>query len=175
MQPLDRMHTLCAAILLAFGYAASLGCNDVLGFQEGKPFPDAATVDTSMPDAASTKAPDAGLDAGGTTREAGSGGCQGADAATCTTGESCVNNVCTCNEGTKRCGTKCIPSNQCCDARDCATGGTCQDGMCSCPSDQHECSGHASASSIQKHAAGRARPACLRTAATPHVTEPNAA
>jgi hypothetical protein len=129
MQLGTRLRMRIVTALLTLGWAASLGCNDILGFHEGKPFPDAGPSDSSSEAAAPT--PEAGSDAEAGVLPEVDGGCpQGyrhcgsscvpangcCESMECPSGESCVGNFCSCNEGTKRCGARCIPSSQCCDA-----------------------------------------------------------
>jgi hypothetical protein len=46
-----------------------------------------------------------------------------------------------CKGGTKKCGKKCIPADDCCTNADCATGGACAGGLCICPDGQKDCFG----------------------------------
>ncbi len=161
MKDLERLPAgLAHSFLALFASAILLGaCNDVLGFQEGKPYPaDTATRDATVGADVASQGADAGqgveasITAGDVNES--DGGCASGDRSCggscvppagccasneCPSGESCVEHVCACNEGTKRCGTQCILANDCCDSRDCPVGGSCQGGQCSCPSGAHNC------------------------------------
>src|SRR5258708_36926496 len=91
------------------------GCNDVLGFQEGKPYP---------PDAGGNDVDAAPVTEAGSDVDAGRS--PGPDAG--------------CSEGFRRCANECIPSSKCCNANDCPTGGADKEGTCTCPAETHECS-----------------------------------
>ncbi len=66
---------------------------------------------------------------------------------TCGGDQTCVDGLCTCEEGLAACDDACVdlatdPNNCGACGRECAAGGICEAGDCACPGDQIECGGH---------------------------------
>ncbi len=189
MQCLDWTHAYCLAALLSFGLTP-LGCNDVLGFQEGKPFPvDAGFVEE--------KVDDGGPDSRDATSNSEAGPVPEIDGG--------------CQAGYVHCGSTCVPPGGCCDSTQCKSGESASATFAratrarkaAVPSafrranaarleivrterpakteraavrpDNTNAREPASATSIRSIAAPRARLACLPMAATRPATEPNVA
>src|SRR4051794_13548929 len=145
-----RQLTLPGALALSLG-----ACADLLGFEQGKPYPPdgAADAGSEMADA-SVVPPDVRRDATEVTDVradltrpdsdwADETGHSEVDATTddhfIRDGAVEAGDPCVAVPGSKRCGAECISASACCDARDCPSGATCDKGACACPTGQHVC------------------------------------